>query len=117
VALTALVLIPGCGTGIAMAAASSGGSSSGAAWKYASAIAASMSALRVRIPVEKKQMRVEQLALAPERPDEQRHGRDVEQQTSVRENCPHPSRPVSHGVEELIGPADRRMYVTGVRDE
>jgi hypothetical protein len=47
VVLTALVLVIGRGTGIAIAAAS-GGSSSGAAWKDASAIAASLSALAVR---------------------------------------------------------------------
>src|ERR1700682_4213869 len=48
VALTALVLVIGRGTCIAMAAASGGSSSSGAAWKYASAIAASLSALTIR---------------------------------------------------------------------
>jgi hypothetical protein len=48
VALTALVLVIGRGTGIAMAAASGGSSSSGAAWKYASAIAESLSAFTLR---------------------------------------------------------------------
>ncbi len=47
-ALTALVLVIGRGTRIARAAASGGSSSSGAAWKYASAIAASLSAFAIR---------------------------------------------------------------------
>ena len=46
-ALTALVLVIGRGTRIAMAVASGGSSSPGAAWKY-SAIAASLSAFATR---------------------------------------------------------------------
>jgi hypothetical protein len=42
----------------------------------------------IRIPVEEKQMRVEQLAILPKHPDEYLHGRDVEQQTNGRE-CVH----------------------------
>jgi hypothetical protein len=51
VALTAFVRVIGRGTGIAIAAASGGSSSSRAAWKYASAIAASLSAFAIRLIV------------------------------------------------------------------
>jgi len=75
VVLTALVLVIGRGTGIAMAASSGGSSSSGAAWKvrprpWQQACPLSRSALppvivrEIRVPVEEKKMGVEQLAVA-----------------------------------------------------
>ena len=43
----------------------------------------------LRVPIEKKQMRVEQFAVAAKRPHKDLHGHDVEQQASVREDRSH----------------------------